>query len=186
MARCRGRLDHGPIPENSLAQILAVLDLARVPARDPPTDRHDQDLGAERGARNDHDTAVAVADVLGQCGRVVLAARILGVVGQELGAAQELDLVALAGGEEDDGGNGEAGDDDGDGPPEDGEVLGEAVALEEDGEEAGEAEEEVDAGGDVGGNLGDLVYVMKMGEKVVVDVNNNIEGISISWFLEIE
>lgn len=126
--------------------ILAMLNLARVRARDRPTNNHQKQLYTRTDAYNNHDRPITGSDLLSQTrSRVRDTARVLGVVLDNGNLAEGLDVVLFTGGEENDSYDREDGDQDGGDPPEDGEVLGDGVFLDEDCEHAGHPQEDVDA-----------------------------------------
>lgn len=128
--------------------VMHVLDLASVAASNPAAKGHDDGLHSQDNTSNDEGESVAGVDIVLE-GRGVVER----VVVDDGGAANIAGILLLGGGKNDDGDDVEDGDDDGCGPPEDGEVLGQGVDLAQHTQHATEAHETVDTSSNVPSDL---------------------------------
>lgn len=128
--------------------VMHMLDLASVATSNPAAEGHDDGLHSQDNTSNDEGESVAAVDIVLE-GRGVVER----VVVDDRGAANIAGIFLLGGGENDDGDDVEDGDNDGCGPPKDGEVLGQGVYLAQHTQHAAETHETVDTGSNVSSDL---------------------------------
>lgn len=123
-----------------------MLHLTRIRACHRPTHNHQEQLYTRTHSHNNHRRPITRPDILLQPrGGVRNTALVFGVVSEEGDLAEGFDVVLFTGGEEDDPEDREDGNEDGGDPPEDREVLGEGVFLDEDCEHAWYSQKDVHA-----------------------------------------
>lgn len=124
--------------------VMHMLDLASVAASNPSAEGHDDRLHSQDNTSNDEGESVAGVDIVLE-GRGVVER----VVVDDRGAADIASVLLLGGSENDDGDEVEDGDNDGCGPPKDGEVLGQGVDLAQHTQHAAETHKTVDTSSNV-------------------------------------